>query len=45
MYKYCKKKKEKDDRQFMKICTYEVPEDKKFSKNFLEYLNLDDFHV
>jgi hypothetical protein len=33
-----------DDMNFMKVCTYEVPLDKKFSKNWLEYLKVEDFY-
>jgi hypothetical protein len=44
IYNYCKEKDTDDDMNFMKVCTYEVPLDKKFSKNWLEYLNLEDFY-
>jgi hypothetical protein len=44
MYNFCKQKNDTDDMNFMKVCTYEVPLDKKFSKNFLEYLNPNDFY-
>lgn len=28
---------------FLKVCTYECPQDKKFSKTFIHYINPDDF--
>ena len=46
MYKYCKSPDPGlvRDNPFMKICTYECPIDKKVSKNFLEYLDPNDFN-
>lgn len=43
MYTYCKTKKSETDIPFMKLCTYECPTNKKISRNFLEYLNPNDF--
>lgn len=43
MYNYCKKKDDPTDIPFMKITCYEVDDDKKYSKGFLEYLNPEDF--
>jgi hypothetical protein len=43
MYEYCKEEREEDEINFMKICTYQCAKDKKFSRNFLDYLNPDDF--
>lgn len=43
MYQFCKKKRNDDEIPFMKICTYECPIEKKFSREWLEYLNPDDF--
>jgi hypothetical protein len=43
MYAHCKEKEDDEDMPFMKICTYEVPEKKKFSKYFLEYLDPEEF--
>lgn len=43
MYRYAKKKENDDDIPFLKICCYECPDDKKFSKKWLEYLNPDEF--
>jgi hypothetical protein len=43
MYAHCKEKEDDEDMPFMKICTYECPMDKKFSKYFLDYLNPEDF--
>jgi hypothetical protein len=45
MYHHCKEKEDKDDMNFMKICTYESPLNEKFSKNFLNYLNPTDYYV
>lgn len=39
MYNYAKQKENDDDITFLKICCYECPINKKFSKNFLGYLN------
>lgn len=43
MYRYAKKKENDEDIPFLKICCYECPDDKKFSKKWLEYLNPDEF--
>lgn len=43
MYEYCKIKKNNDDVNFMKICCYYCDKNKKISKNFLDYLNPDEF--
>lgn len=43
MYRYAKTKKNDEDIPFFKICCYEVPDDKKFSRNWIGYLNPDDF--
>lgn len=45
MYEYCKTKDNDDDLPFMKICIAECPIEKKFSKNFLEYLDPEEFFV
>jgi len=39
MYQYCKE----DEFSFLKICCYQCKKDKKFSKNFTQYLNPEDF--
>ncbi len=43
MYRFAKEKKNDEDMPFFKICTYECPLTKTFSKNFLGYLNPADF--
>lgn len=43
MYRYAKKKENDEDIPFLKICCYECPDDKKFTKKWLEYLNPDEF--
>lgn len=43
MYQYAKQKDEDDDITFLKVCCYECPTNKKFSKNWLEYLSPADF--
>jgi hypothetical protein len=43
MYDYCKEVREEGQLNFMKICTYECPLDKKFSRNWLDYLKPLDF--
>jgi hypothetical protein len=43
MYTYAKKKDSPNEVTFLKLCTYEVPADKKFSRNFLEFINPSDF--
>jgi hypothetical protein len=43
MYEYAKEKDEPREVTFLKLCTYEVPADKKFSRNFLEFLHPNDF--
>jgi hypothetical protein len=45
MYHYSKETEDKNDINFMKICTYECPKNERFSKNWLEYLNPDEFYV
>jgi len=45
MYRYAKTKEDDNDIPFFKICCYEVPDNKKFSRNWLEYLNPDDFQT
>jgi hypothetical protein len=44
MYYYCKEKEDENDIDFMKVCTYETPMHEKFSKNWLEYLDPNDFY-
>jgi hypothetical protein len=43
MYRYAKKKENDEDIPFLKICCYECPDDKKFSKEWLNFLNPDEF--
>lgn len=43
MYQHAKERTEDEDLSFLKICTYECPLAKKFSRNFLEYLDPKDF--
>jgi len=44
MYEFAKSKQESDDElNFLKICTYECDKCKKFSRNFVGYLNPDDY--
>jgi hypothetical protein len=43
MYEYSQQKDEPTDITFLKICTYECPRNKKFSRMFLEYLDPDTF--
>jgi hypothetical protein len=43
MYNYAKEKDSPKEVTFLKLCTYEVPPDKKFSRNFLEFLDPKDF--
>lgn len=45
MYEYAKTKEDDDDVTFLKLCCYECPATKKFSKNWLEYLNPKEFYV
>lgn len=45
MYEHAKHKEEDDDVNFLKLCCYECPPNKKFSKNWLEYLNPREFQV
>jgi hypothetical protein len=44
MYKYAKQKDDPKECNFLKICTYEVPIERKFSKNFLDYINPVNFN-
>ena len=39
MYNYAKEPRKKDEINFLKICCYECPKNKRFSRNFLDYLN------
>jgi hypothetical protein len=43
MYRYAKEVRKEGEMNFMKICAYECPIDKKFSRNWLDYLNPKDF--
>jgi hypothetical protein len=46
MYNYCKKpynKGDKNEINFMKVCTFQCPKDKKISKNWLDYLSAKNF--
>lgn len=43
MYRYCKKVRKTGEINFMKICCVECPDDKRFSRNWLDYLNPNDF--
>ena len=43
MYKYCKEPDYEGEMPFMKLCNYQCPISKKYSKNFLEYLKPEDF--
>lgn len=43
MYEFCKEEDEPNEINFMKICTYHCPLNKKFSRNWLDYLNPNDF--
>ena len=43
MYDYAKAKEDDTDMSFLKICTYETPMDKKFSRNFLTYISPENF--
>jgi hypothetical protein len=45
MYDYSKEGEDKNDTNFMKICTYTCPKNERFSKNWLEFLNVDEFYV
>lgn len=45
MYEYAKQKEEDDDVTFLKLCCYECPASKKFSKNWLDYLDPKRFYV
>lgn len=38
MYAHCKEKDDAHEHSIYEICTYEVPEKKKFNKCFLDYL-------
>lgn len=43
MYRFCKEKEDDNEINCMKITTYECEPDKKLSKNWLEYLDPNDF--
>jgi len=43
IYRYCKQKENPNDINFMKICTFECPDDQKLSKNWLEYIDPSQF--
>jgi hypothetical protein len=43
MYEYAKTQEEPNDVTFLKICTYHCPMDKKFSRNWIQYLNPNEF--
>jgi DNA polymerase III delta prime subunit len=43
MYEFAKEDENPRTPSFLKICTYECPKDKKYSRNFIEYLDPKDF--
>ena len=43
MYEHAKRKESPDDITFLKVCCYEVPLNRKFSRGFLEYLDPNAF--